>query len=424
LTAIASDRSIPVEPPVGAEAAETGAPAPYRVGGIAASLGSIPIEDLEFRARSVTRDQVRVWFDGFPETEEVAVLTTCHRVELVLLVRSRAEVSRWLEVLPGPARSWRVRTGGDLVHHLFRVAAGRESLASGEVEVRHQVRTAQRSIESRHPRPVLAGLFSAAVAAAEDIAPEGARLPSIARVASDALRERVSGPSPRVLVVGTGAVGRQVAEQLTGWAKVTMAYRARPPSPQFVASTGVRAVGLGSIPAELPRADAVVTAIKSGVPCLEISDLPRDRPLVLVDLGMPRNIDPRARTLSNVHLIDLEELHARPGPGGPPSDADARIEALSEAYDAVMQRQLRETWVDAWLGSAEEIRQEELANARQYWGPLTPEQEAAIRRLTQRLVGRLLVPSAERLRSLPAGPDGDRDRQLAWRLLRLDARGP
>jgi len=427
VTAIASDSSIPRETPeapaVPSRTLAT-APAPFLLYGVAASLGSVPLEELERRARAVTREQLGRWFARLRNTEEAALLTTCHRVELVLLVRSAAEVDRWLELLPGTPRSWQLREGSELVRHLFRVAAGRESLASGEAEVRLQVRAAERSVESRHPRPVLAELLSAAVAAAEEVAPARSPTPSVALVAAAALRELVGVPSPRVVVVGTGAVGRQLAEHLATFARVTVVYRARAPKKGFVEATGARAVHLDSLAEELGRADAVVTAIKSGSPCLGVPDIPSDRPIVLVDLGLPRNIDPQVRTLPNVRLVDLEELHA--SSASPVADRvqDRQVAALAAAYDDRLRRQLKEPWVDAWLRSVEEIRQEELANARRFWGSLTPEQEEAVGRLTERLVRRLVVPPAQRLRSLPAGPDGERERRLALRLLRPDLDDP
>jgi glutamyl-tRNA reductase len=227
-----------------------------------------------------------------------------------------------------------------------------------------------------------------------------------------------------VIVVGAGAVGRQVVECLAGSARVTLVYRARSPRPEFVQATGARTVRFDSLADELARADAVITAIKSGSPCLRRSDLPRDRPLVLIDLGMPRNIDPEVRTLPNVRLVDLEELHARFASAGSNPEQDAAVASLAEAYLETLRGELWEPWVSAWLRSAEVVRRREVANARRFLGTLTPEQEAAVDRLTHRLLTRLVVPPAQRMRSLPVGPDGDHDRQLVLRLLGPDLDDP
>ena len=175
---------------------------------------------------------------------------------------------------------------------------------------------------------------------------------------------------------------------------------------------------------ELQVADAVVTAVKSGVACLDAAQLPRDRPLVLVDLGVPRNIDPDVRGLPNVRLIDLASLHARSHPSRSDVEQEARVETLARTFSDELDRDLQRSWVDAWLRSAEDVRQAELANARRYWGNLTSDQEQAIDRLTHRLVTRLLVPPARCIRSLPSGPDGDQERRLAFELLRPEPDDP
>lgn len=306
------------------------------------------------------------------------------------------------------------------MHHLFRVAAGRESLAVGEVEVRHQVETAARSIESRHPRPMLASVLSAALRAAEEVSPARIPAPSVAAVASTSLLELVDLPRPRVLVVGAGAVGSQVVECLASYARVTWVFHREPPAEAFVRSLGVRTVPFSELLAELDRSDVIVTAVKSGQPCLTASELPRDRPVVLVDLGVPRNIDPKVRDLPNVRLVDLEELHASGRSGRASDNLDAQVERLSGRFSEEFEVRLRDTWVDAVLGRAEQIREDELANARRFLGSLTPEQEVAVERLTHRLVVSLLVPAVERLRSLPPGPEGDRQLRLVLEVLRPD----
>jgi glutamyl-tRNA reductase len=169
---------------------------------------------------------------------------------------------------------------------------------------------------------------------------------------------------------------------------------------------------------ELVTTDAVVTAAKFGNHGLRASDLPRDHPLVLVDLGMPRNVDPDVRELPNVRLIDLEELHARPERFLSAEGHDHRVEQLAGHFADRLEALLLEPWIDAFRRAAEEVRLSELANARSFLGRLDPDQEFAVERLTQRLVARLLGPPTERIRSLPPGPEGDLQRRLALDLLR------
>jgi glutamyl-tRNA reductase len=397
---------------------------PLSVYGFEFSLDTAPLDALEAVTRTLTRPEIAQRFSRADGTEEVALLSTCHRVELVLLVRSPDALDRWREALPGEPASWVLREGRGMVHHLFRVAAGRESLAVGEAEVAHQVRAAARSVESRHPRPVLRELFDAAAEAAIEVAPPDDSAPSIAAAAAARLTDLVGRAIPRVLVVGSGTVGRQVLSALAPSARLTVVFHQRPPEESFLTATGARAVPLDRLAEEIASTDAVVTAAKFGNHGLRAADLPRDRPIVLVDLGMPRNIDPDVRELENVRLVDLEELHARPTPASAGRGPEARIATLAGQFSDRLEPLLLEPWVDTFRRAAEEVRRSELENARAFLRGLDPEQEAALERLTQRLVARVLVTPTERIRSLPPGPEGDRLRRWAVDLLRPRPGGP
>jgi glutamyl-tRNA reductase len=391
---------------------------PLSLFGLEFSLATASLDALEGVTRTVTRAQVAAWFARLPGTEEVALLSTCHRVEIALLVRFAEELDRWRELLPGAHDAWKLREGREVVHHLFRVAAGRESLAVGEAEVRDQVRTAGNAVVSRHPRPLLYELFAGAARSAEEVSPSVPLSCSIASIAATRLRDLVGRPFPRVLVVGSGTVGRQVTESLAPSARVTIVFHRTAPDDAFLRETGARAVGLDQLVEEIAASDAIVTAAKFGNHGLRAADLPRDRGLVLVDLGVPRNIDPGVRELPNVRLVDLEELHALSETLPANERYDARVEERAGEFSDRFERGLLEPWIDAFRRAAEELRRSELSNARPFLGRLEPDQEVAIERLTRRLVARLLLPPTERIRSLPPGPEGDLRRRFAIDLLR------
>lgn len=395
--------------------------APLRLFGLEFSLDTASLDALEEVARLITKRRLHEGFNDIPSTEEIALLTTCHRVELLFLARSLAALEMWREILPGDRNSWRLREGREVVHHLFRVASGRESLAVGEGEVRHQVRAAGGSVESRHPRSVLRHLLEAAAGAADELFPEVLPSRSIAFVASSRLLDLLPSPSPTVLVIGSGTIGRQVAEHLAPRAQVTIVYHRNPPDETFLSTTGARAVRLDQLGPELAGCDAIVTAAKFGNRGLHASDLPRDRPIALVDLGVPRNIDPEARRLPNVRLVDLQDLHSTPAGSKTEGDEDVRVAEIADRFSEQVERLLLEPWIDAIRRAAEALRRAELSRAKPFLGPLNPSQEAAIERLTQRLVAQLLLAPTERIRSFPPGPEGDLQRRLAFALLRPPA---
>jgi glutamyl-tRNA reductase len=390
---------------------------PLSLMGLEFSLDTASLDALEAVTRSLSKPRLREGFDQIPETEEVALLTTCHRVELVFLASSPGALDRWRERLPGDPGSWKPREGREVVHHLFRVAAGRESLAVGEAEVRHQVRRAATSVESRHPRSVLRELLVGAAAAGDELCATVPPSRSIAAVAVARLLDLLPSAHPAVLVIGSGTIGRQVVEHLSPFARVTIAYHQKPPEDAFLAGTGARAVGLDRLGPELAESDAVVTAAKLGDHGVRVHDLPRERPIVLVDLGVPRNIDPAARSLTNVRLVDLEELHTLASRPADDATEDVRLAELADRFSVRVERLLLEPWIDTLRRAAEEVRRSELSSARPFLGPLSPEQEVAIDRLTRRLVTRLLLTPTERIRSLPPGPEGDLRRRFAVALL-------
>lgn len=382
------------------------------------SLDTVALDALETVSRRTPREVLPSWLARCPATREVALLSTCHRVEVYALSQDSEDIERWLSLLPGPRDFWRVREGGEAVHHLFRVAAGRESSATGESEVSHQVRAAGRSIVSRHPRPILRSLFHEAASAAREGASSAGPAPvSIASLAAARLRSLLDRPNPRVLVVGSGTVGRQVVREIASFARPTLLFHERPPDPTFLSATGANAVQLDRLPEELRTADAVVTAAKFGDRGVRPRDLPRDHALVLVDLGMPRNVDPAVRDLPNVRLVDLEELHSATRPLRAPSLEDARVERRAGRCFLRLEPHLTAPWIDTLLRAAEASRRAELEVARPFLGRLDPEQEAAVDRLTRRLVARLAIPPVERIRALPSGPGGDLQRRIALDLL-------
>ena len=394
------------------------APHPARaVVGFECSLDTTSADVLETVVRAVSRETVDRWADELPGTTEVALLSTCHRLEVYLVARGAAPRLAWRDRLPGPASIWTVREGAEAIHHLFRVAAGRESSALGETEVRGQVLSAGRAAIVHGPRPILRELFQAAASAAEEVAGGLAPGASIASIAAGLLRERIASANPRVLVVGTGVVGRQVARDLSPFARVTVLYHLHPPDPGFLRAEGVEALPISRLVDAARDADAIVTAAKLGDRGLRPDHLPPDRPLLLVDLGMPRNIDPAVRALPQVRLIDLEELRARARVAARPDRVDGAIRDRAAACAARLATDLDLDWVDARLRSVESTRQAEVETARAFLGPLDPAQAAAVDRLTRRLVARLVVPPLDRIRTLPPGPEGDLRRTIARELL-------
>lgn len=392
-------------------------PVPLALVGFECSLATASLDRLEANSRTLTPEWLAERFERFRATEEVALVGTCCRQELLVLSRDGEDLERWRGSLPDAGEGWSVRAGREVVDHFFRVAGGQESIAVGEKEVRLQVRAASRSTLSRHRCRLLRDLLTDAADTADRAMPEVPASRSIAALAATRVLELTGRPFPRVLVIGSGAVGRQVTELLSSSARVTLAYRQTPPDEEFLRLSGARAVRGADLAGEIALSDAVVTAARNEERCLRAADFPAERPIVVVDLGVPRNVEPETRTLPYVRLVDLADLRPSGRAFAEPIAERALAEEAERWFDR-FERASLEPWIAAARRHAETVRASELATARAFLGPLTPEQEVAVDRLTRRLVDRILLGPTERLRTIPAGEAGDRFRRFALELLR------
>ncbi len=390
--------------------------------GFECSLATSSLEALEALDRSHPPVEIARLFDRTKALEEVAVLRTCHRFELYCWTSSPEVLQSVIDREFGGGGAWRAHHHEAAVRHLFRVAAGLESTAVGEREVRDQVRSAASRVQSRSPRPVLRPLILEAVLAADEILPRVPRSRSIAALASSTVLEESPLPFPRVLVVGSGVVGRGVAELLAPYGRVTIVYRNRPPEAEFLRSTDARAVPWDSLTQELALADAVVTAVKTRGRIIGPNDVgARSRPLAIVDLGLPRNVDPSLHGHPALRLVDLEGLRRRASASAPPA-VEARVAERASSAAEKVARESFEAWVDAFRRRSEEARRSLVEDTRPLLASLSAEEWAEVERLTRRLATRLLEGPTAGLRAIPPGTEGDERRR--WALALLGTRPP
>ena len=277
---------------------------------------------------------------------EVVLLSTCSRTEIYAVAPVRG-VGSLIDVLLAPAapegRHERVveRYGRDAAAHLFHVTAGLESRVAGEVEIQGQVRAAAR-IAAEHGSlgSTLRELFDSAVATARrahrqtSLAALGR---SIGRSSVDAALEGLDPTTAAAALVGTGRMAVVTRERLAEVGVRPVVYarcldRARELSDQ--ASDGRP---LAALHQALHEADVIFCATSSRQHLLSAAAVAAaipgraGRPLTLVDLGVPRNIDGVCRTIPGVRLVDLEQI----GDGHGTGDAEPVAPALSAAANVV-----------------------------------------------------------------------------------------
>jgi glutamyl-tRNA reductase len=371
------------------------------------NLWQVGIAELEETVEEVTGGRVREWFESDSSVLEAALLRTCQRILVLAVFTTSDGPDRWSARLAREA-AWTVRTDIEAIRHLYDIAAGLDSRAPGEREVRDQVRATAAGVLSRAPRRLLANLLERAAEAPSGLPPTEAR--SVADLAAEWLRPRLSGRPARVLVIGAGTVGRRAAEQLAPDSHVTLIYRSHPPDPEWARRWGVEARPTTALTEALRTSDAVIAAAKTTGRVLAEADLPGEPgagPRWFVDLGLPRNVDPRIGLRPGSQLVDLGGLPR--GRLSPERLALLRrtISAASEEGVDEFARASVEPWVSELRRRAESIRSEELERALAHAGPLTDAARLALERFSDRLVRRLLAGPTAELRGLPPGPEVD-----------------
>jgi glutamyl-tRNA reductase len=357
---------------------------------------------------------------------EAVVLSTCNRIEIYLAGSRSSEVAEQARVELSTRSGLTdlevdellvVRRDAGAAHHLFRVAAGLDSLLLGDAQILGQVREAHaHAVAAEATGRVLNRVFAHALHAGRRVRSEtgiGA-IPAAMPAAAAELAEKVIGSLEglRVLVIGAGKMGEFAALAFRSWRveRVVVANhrieRARELASRF-RGDGVTFERIGD---ELAPADVVVSSTRSARIVVQAEDvaavLPRraGRPLVLIDLAVPRDLDPTIGALDGCVLFDLEAL----GPiaaeaAAERAQAAARAEAIVAEEAAALARWLRSLdvmpVVSALRLRGEEIRAAELGRASSRLRGLSEADRRCVESLTSRILAKLLHEPTARLKA-------------------------
>jgi glutamyl-tRNA reductase len=260
---------------------------------------------------------------------EGVIVSTCHRSEIYSFAAddgARSALTRFVSEWRGLDQaelegSCFYRAGGDAARHLFRVAAGLDSLALGESEVLGQVRQAlSLARESGTTRAVMHRLFESAVAAGKRVRSETeiARHPLSVPSIGFELARKVFGDlsKHRVLVIGAGETGSLFARHAveSGVREPVVVNRTFSRAEELAATVRGRAVPWEGLADELPRADVVVSATSSPAHLVTRAAVEaamrerRGRPMMFLDLAVPRDIAPDVSEVYNVYSYSIDDL--------------------------------------------------------------------------------------------------------------------
>lgn len=354
---------------------------------------------------------------------EGVILSTCHRTEIYAWAQEGQErdlieflaVSKRVssQELTPVIYVYRDRAA---VEHLFRVAVGLDSAILGESEVLGQVRAALREAQAvRAAGPVLTRLFQHALGTGKRARTETgiARQPVSLSSAAVILARQVLGDlrSRRALVVGAGEMSRKAIRHLSeqGVKELTLINRTREKADALARSAPIRVAGFEQLGEILTQVDLVIASTSATRPIIRFEEVQRalsartDRKLMLIDLALPRNIDPALREFPGVSLWSIDDLSQR-------IEANLRVRAreipkveatLAQETTAFMEwyrsrqailtiTQLRE--------HARAIQKSELTRALRRLGQLSDREIRIVEGLAESIVNKLLHQPTVRLK--------------------------
>ena len=263
---------------------------------------------------------------------EAVAISTCNRTEVYLVTGDPVDaetaalgmLARQAGIRPTElAESIYSARNCDAARHLFRVTCGLESMIVGEAEVQGQVKRAyEAALEAGVTGPLSNRVFGAALATGKRARTETGIAEgrvSVSSVAVDLVRETIGDLANRsVVVLGTGEMSELTAQALAnqGAEPMFVANRRRERARELADRFGGRVTGFDDLPRELERSDIVVAATSSPHPIIGNDELALvmrargDRALLLIDIAVPRDVDPLCAQLAGVRLLDMDDLQA------------------------------------------------------------------------------------------------------------------
>jgi glutamyl-tRNA reductase len=367
------------------------------------------------------------------EGSEAVVLSTCNRTEVYAVGERPAQAEERiygeLSGLSGLSQSelapalYSVTDEAAAVH-LFRVAAGLDSMVPGEAQILGQVREAYEAArEAGTTGSTLHRLFRQALRVGKRVRTETAIGENPASVSSAAaeLAERVfEGLEGRkILLIGAGKTADLTAANLIsrGVGEIVVANRSPERAEALARRFGGRAAGLDALEEELAHADVVVAStgsqglVLSGEQVARAMRERRGRPVFFIDIAVPRDLDPAINELDGCYLYDIDDLErvVAESVAGRREEA-VRAEAIvSEEADSFRAWQLSLDVVPAIASlraRAESIRREELDRVEGRLASLSPSQRRAVEALTSQIVAKLLHQPTVRMKEAAAAADG------------------
>jgi glutamyl-tRNA reductase len=339
---------------------------------------------------ALTEDEQRDMLRNFARLEGISdalVLSTCNRTEFYLYVKKNFDAKTLIpdlleRIRPNSGVIWqkhcKASMGMDVVKHLFSVAAGLDSQMLGENQIINQLKKAYTmSIECRTSKFLFHRLLHRAFRASKDVRTNTAincGAVSISLAAVELTKSQMSLPGAKVLLVGAGQNAAIAAKYIikTGISCLTVASRTIESARQLTQqlSTG-SAITLDEVPDKLADADLVICSTASAQPLIKVDDFAyiitqRQKPLLIVDIAVPRDVAEEVGRLPGVKLYNIEHLNEQIAQNKaarssqiPKAEAiiDKHVSAFAEWFDSLNNVDVISNLTQRYLASAHEHAQ-------------------------------------------------------------------
>ena len=366
-----------------------------------------------------------------PGVREAVILSTCNRTELYLVLDPEVDQHALAALLPQPPgidpaqlpSFTYVRRENSVVEHLFRVVSSLDSMMLGEPQIQGQVRSAYESAlklqrEHRVVGPVLSRLFENALRVGGRVRSETQLGDGAASIPSAAveLARKIFGPlrDRHAIILGTGEMSEIAFDCFAAeGARTSVVSRTEGRARELASRANGAAVTIDEFSALVPTADIIVTATAAPHPVITSElvgrVLPRGprEPLLIVDLALPRDVEPEVGSVPNVFLYNLDDLH---------QVIEGTLEkrrAEVPFAEAIIREGLQEFWnwyralevvplIRELRDRAEQIRTQEVERTLRALNHLTPQDREAVEALTRQLLAKLLHQPTVKLREAAA----------------------
>jgi glutamyl-tRNA reductase len=353
---------------------------------------------------------------------EAVCLSTCNRTELYVVGEDADDAERRAVAALSELESdvehalYRLRDHAAALH-LFRVAAGLDSLVPGEGEILGQVRAAY---ESGTPGPLLDRVFRQALHAGRKVRAQTAigESPASVSSAAAALAEQVYGEldGRNILVIGAGKISEQAARNLRsrGARIAFVANRTLDRGDELAQRLGAEAIPLDRVVEQLKHADVVVSSTSSAGYVLDaptVAHARRRGQLLLIDLAVPRDLDPAIHELDGCYLYDIDDLEAivsetLAGRRNEAERAEAIVAGEAEKFHEWHAALDVVPAITSLRARAEQIRDAELRKAEAVLGRLDDSERRAVESIATQIVNKLLHLPTVRMKQAAVSADG------------------